>query len=128
MKWLIYGIGTDILEINRIKKSIESNHFIKRVFSEEEIEMFEQKNYSPQTIAANFCGKEAVSKSMGIGISGFSLKDISILRDEKGKPYIKLSGRALLIAKNNKLIFNISLSHTKEYAVAFVTAQQRNGE
>lgn len=127
MNFLNCSVGTDIIEIERIKKSIKSVGFIKRVFSQEEIDLFKLKNYSPQTIAANFCGKEAFSKALGSGVIGFALSDVSILRNKSGKPYIKLSNNAQEIAKSKNLEFDISLSHTKEYAVAVVIAQRRNG-
>lgn len=119
---MIYGVGTDIVEISRIEKSIKSPRFLKKVFSEKEIELLKSKNFNPQTAAANFCAKEAFSKALGTGVRGFALNEVSVLRDELGKPYIELSGKALQLGKN--LNFFVSLSHTKEYAAAFAVAEK----
>ena len=119
---MIYGVGTDIVEISRIEKSMKSQRFINKVFSEKEIELLKKCNFSSETAAANFCAKEAFSKALGTGIRGFALNEVSVLRDEFDKPYIELSGNALKIGKN--LNFYVSLSHTKEYATAFAVAEK----
>lgn len=116
----IYGIGIDIVEVQRIKKAIDKNkNFLTRVFNEEEIKMFEEKKYNILTIAGNFAAKEAFSKAIGTGIRNFNFNDIIVLRNELGKPYIKIN-------KNLKNICNdfrvqnimVSISHSKNYAVA----------
>ena len=73
-----------------------------------------------QSIAANFAAKEAFSKALATGIRGFSLNEISVLRDGLGAPYIKLSGKALEAAKG--LRFKVSITHTKTVASAIVLA------
>lgn len=116
----ILDIGIDIVEIERIKQSLEKNgNFLKRLFTENEIELFESKSYSPQTIAGNFAAKEAVSKSLGLGIRGYDFKDIEILRDELGKPIVKTHNNLEKICKNyNVLEIKVSISHGKDYAIA----------
>ncbi len=121
---MIYGVGTDILEVSRIEKSLKLNRFVKRVFSSLEYELFEKKKMNPQTIAANFCGKEAFFKAVGTGIQFSEMNKVSVLRNENGKPYIHLEGK--LAKKYENIDFYISLSHTEEYAVAFVTAEKRS--
>ncbi len=114
------NIGIDSVEIARIEKSLEAAGFLEKVFSDEEIGFFKSKNMRAESIAANFAAKEAFSKSIGTGIRGFSLNEISVLRDELGAPYLKLSGKALEAAKG--LYFKMSITHTKTVATAIVLA------
>lgn len=113
---MIFGIGTDIIEIKRIEDAIEHKDFCQRYFSDSENAYFKTRNYSPQSIAGNFCAKEAFSKALGTGIRGFSLKDIEVLRDECGKPYI-------LFHKTHSYTIHVSISHSKLYAVAQVVLE-----
>lgn len=123
---MIYNIGTDIIEISRIEKSLENPRFLEKFFSNYEKQVFLLKSFAPQTVAVNFCGKEAFSKSLGTGVSGFSLNEVSILRDDLNAPYIFLEGRAKDIAVSKNLDFKISLSHSKEYATATVISFYKN--
>ncbi len=118
----IYGIGTDIIEIERIKKAMSQKGFIARVFSEAEISLLDTMKTPYPSAAANFCAKEAFAKALGTGVRGFSLSEISALRDDMGKPYIELSGAALKLAEEKGLRFELTLSHSKEQAVAFIIA------
>ena len=121
---MIIGIGTDIIEIDRIKKAIENNkNFLKKVFTIKEIEMFEKRNMRFEVIAGNFAAKEAISKAIGTGIRGFSLLDIQILRDELGKPIAYLSNNIDKVIKKNYTI-NISISHNKTSAIAFAVLEE----
>ena len=113
------GIGTDIIEISRIEKSIKSEAFLKRVFSERERELIEKKG-APGA-AANFAAKEAFSKALGTGVRGFSLCEVEVLREDNGKPYIALSGRAEKLMGKRKI--EVSLSHTDSLALAFVVIE-----
>lgn len=121
---MIFGVGTDIIEIERIERAIEKERFLNRYFTEKERSFFADKKGKIQSIAANFSAKEAVAKAMGLGFSGFGAEEIEILRDEKGKPYVHLQGRAEEKAKNSGIVtFHLSLSHSKKYAIAFVVAE-----
>ena len=119
---MIIGIGTDIIEIERIRKTIENTNFLTRFFSDEENQLFLKKNLSPQTIAGNFAAKEAFSKAIGTGFRNFKLEDISILRDSLGKPYIKLSGG--LSEKFGELKIHVSISHSEKYATSYVVIEE----
>lgn len=119
---MIYGTGTDITEIERVARLCENSRFLDRFFSQSENELFKKRNYRPETIAANFAAKEAFSKALGTGIRGFSLREVSVLRDPLGKPYIELSGRALELAAKKRV--HLSLSHSKKYAVAYVIIEE----
>lgn len=121
---MIKGIGIDIIEIDRIRRAIEKNDkFIDRVFTVNEKKAFEEKNHSPQTIAGYFAAKEAVSKALGTGISNMRWKDIEILKDPSGKPYVRLYNNAENLAYSmsiDKIL--ISISHSRENAVALAIA------
>ena len=115
-----YTVGLDMVEIKRIQKSMALPRFLEKVFSLAERELFASRSFSPQTVAANFCAKEAFSKAIGTGIRGFSLDEVSLLRDELGKPYLVLEGSAKEITDSLGLSFSVSVTHTKEYASAVV--------
>ena len=121
---MIIGIGTDIIEINRIRKAVDkTNGFVEKVFTNKEIEMFKEKNMRYEEIAGNFAAKEAISKSFGTGIRGFSLREIEVLRDELGKPIVFLSDNIdRLIGKSYKL--NLSISHNNTSAIAFAILEE----
>jgi holo-[acyl-carrier protein] synthase len=112
------GIGIDMLEINRIRKSAINPRFLSRVFGERELAIYKERGSPASFLAANFCAKEAFSKAVGTGIRGFELKDVQLLRDNLGKPYLSLSGKAKILAGN--MDFDVSVSHTKEHAIAVV--------
>ncbi len=115
-------VGTDIVEVERIKNSCQKERFVKRVYSEEECALFSVKKNPYESMAGNWAAKEAFGKSLGTGVRGFELYEVSVLRDELGCPYLKLTGKALEIAREKQLGFSVSISHTKEYATAVVIA------
>lgn len=117
--------GTDIIEIQRIKESIENygQNFLDKVFTEQEIQYCEKhKKMKYQHYAARFAAKEAVSKMFGTGFNGtFNLKDIEVLNSASGKPEVKLHGKALTLYESGGYSdITISISHCTEYAVCFV--------
>lgn len=116
----MFSIGTDIIEIKRIEKSMKNKKFFEYVFGQEEYEMLKSKKFSSESVAANFCAKEAFFKSIGTGIRGYGLKNVQVLRDELGKPYFKFSGKVLEEVEKKECKFSVSLSHSKEYALATV--------
>ena len=121
----IYGIGTDIVCINRIKKSIKNKTFINRLFSKEEMSKCSKLTNSNNCYAKRFAAKEAFSKALGTGISnGINFNEIIVLNEKNGKPFIKLRGKTMEIIKKKfkkKPTIALSLSDEKQYAVAFVT-------
>lgn len=121
---MLYGIGTDIIEITRIKNAKQS--FLQKTFTEQELDYFYQKGSRPETLAAMFAAKEAAAKAIGTGFRGFLPIDIEVLHDEKQKPFIKPSKKlaSLLEQMEIKAQFQLSLSHCQEYAVAFVILYQ----
>ena len=115
--------GVDIIEISRVKESIESlgERFINRVFTEKEIEYCEsKKNQKYQHYAARFAAKEAVFKALSWKLEdkyAICWKDIEVVDDKQGRPSLNIIGMNLNGIEN----IDISLSHCKEYAVANVT-------
>lgn len=116
---MIKGIGTDIVEIARIKKSIENKRFLDKYFTAQENTLFKKRDYRVETIAGNFAVKEAVSKVLGTGFIGFTLTDIEVLRDHRGKPYIHLYREAKNLAQASQIRdIHVSISHSEHYVVA----------
>ena len=121
----IYGIGTDIVRVERIKKFLIKKSFLNKLFSIEEILKCSKKINSKNCFAKRFAAKEAFSKALGTGISnGINFNEIIILNEKKGNPFIKLKGKTMQTIKNKfkkKIQIDLSLSDEKNYAVAFVT-------
>ena len=122
----LYGIGTDIVKISRISKSIKKKTFVNRLFNKDEIFKCEKTKNSANCFAKRFAAKEAFSKALGTGVAkGINFKEIIVLNEKNGKPYIKLikntkkSVDRMLKIKNYKI--SLSLSDEDKYAVAFVT-------
>jgi holo-[acyl-carrier protein] synthase len=121
----IIGLGTDIVNINRIKKiySKYGNHFLDKILtkSEKKIENQTTKLKNIETIAKRFAAKEAISKAIGFGFSkGIHFKNIEIYNDKNGKPYANVNGKAKKMLSKISKKYNIflSLSDDKPWAVA----------
>lgn len=117
---MIYGVGCDIIETARVKKSCERQGFLTRVYSEREREAFAG---DLSKLASNFAAKEAFSKALGTGVRGFSLDEVSVLRDELGKPYYAFSGKAARIVERLGVTAHLSLSDTAELKLAFAVLE-----
>ena len=115
------SVGTDIIEIERIKTAIERNEkkFLTSIYTENEIKYCEARKLQKyQSYAARFAAKEAVFKALSDYIDfEFSLKDFEVQNDDSGKPNIKLNFKLQELDS-----IEVSISHCKEYAVAYVTA------
>jgi holo-[acyl-carrier protein] synthase len=120
---MIKGIGIDIIEVSRIKGMMDKygDKFFKRILTDKEIEYCRSYNMNPEVhFAGRFASKEAYSKAIGTGISkNFGWKDIEILNDEKGKPYIRHTKET----EFSNLHFEISISHTNNYGCAVVICE-----
>ena len=126
----IIGIGVDIIDNNRIKKSIKNQNFIKRVFTTKEINTSKSMKNKINFYAKRFAAKEAFAKALGTGFrKNLNFKDIEILNDNLGKPYYNINNKIKKILKkisNSKsLDLFLSLSDEKSYSVAFVTIQTK---
>jgi len=118
---MIFGIGTDIIEVERIAKSYEKEHFQKRVYTEREQELIAGNE---QRAAGNFAVKEAVVKAFGTGFGKIGPKEIEALRSENGKPYVVLHGEAKTFCETNQITrIHVSISNTKVYATAYVVLE-----
>ncbi|QUH25661.1 holo-ACP synthase [Serpentinicella alkaliphila] len=117
---MVKGLGVDIIEIRRIANAIEKNpKFLKRVFNDTELESVYNKSDKSTSLAGYFAAKEAVAKSLGIGIKSIKWTDIEIKKDIHGKPYVKLHNNAEKIAYSKHICeILISISHSKENAIA----------
>lgn len=120
-----YKVGNDIIEVERVESSIQKlgESFLNRVFTPAEIEYCESKNKMKyQHYAARFAGKEAIFKAISEFLGNkyeIGWKDIEILNDNKGKPYVSLRKKEL-----SNIKVDLSLSHLKEYAIATAIARK----
>lgn len=124
---MIFGLGTDIVEVERIKKKVESdNGFKEKVFTSSEILYCENQTFKAENYAARFAAKEAFFKALGTGwIGEMSFLEIEIVKDGLGKPILKLHGKVKEEAdlKGIKNL-HISLSHIKSTAQAVVILEK----
>ncbi len=116
---MIVGIGNDIISINRFNNI--SERFIHEVYTEREVNA---ANGHPSFFAANFSVKESVSKAFGTGIRGFKVKEIEVLRDELGKPYVIIHGKAKELSERLGItrIF-VSISDTNDLVMTMAVAE-----
>ena len=125
----IIGIGVDIIDNLRIKKSIKNKIFLKKIFTKKEILLSKKIIDKSSYFAKRFAAKEAFSKSLGTGFrNGLSFKDISIINDNLGKPSFSLSNKLNDYIKKRfklkKFIFLLSITDEKKYSLAFVIFQK----
>lgn len=116
------SVGVDIVEIERVEAAVErwGERFLRRVYTPEEIAYCQGR--MPE-IAVRFAAKEAISKALGTGMRGIGWREMEILGDERGKPLVLLHGQAKARAEELGLSeWAISLSHSRDYALAFVVA------
>jgi len=125
---MIFGIGTDIIEVARIEKQINSGSaFKKKIFTSHEIDYCDSKKFSAQNFAARFAAKEACFKAIGTGWrDGFAFNEIEVVNDDLGKPELVFYGEVKKFIEINKIInSNISLSHIKEVVTAIVILEKQ---
>ena len=116
-------LGTDIIEIDRIKQAIErSNRFRQRVYTEHEIAYCENKHTGVyQSYAGIYAAKEAFMKALGTGLRYGSWQDIEVCHDEFGAPYLSITGAFKKIIQERICTeFIVSISHCREYAMSTV--------
>jgi holo-[acyl-carrier protein] synthase len=121
------AVGVDLIELARIRRAVERHgeRFLVRVYTPDEIGRYRER--LPE-LAARFAAKEAVSKALGVGVrqisdQGIGWQEVEVLPDPLGKPLLRLSGRARELAEQQGLRqWAISLSHDRDYVVAFVVA------
>ncbi|MCQ4671119.1 holo-ACP synthase [Lactonifactor longoviformis] len=122
---MIYGIGTDILNIRNIEKAVSdiTDPFVRKTYTENEIALITSRPLPLYSFATRFSGKEAVFKSLSADGNSLRLNEIEILENELGQPTVTLHGNAKKLAEAKGISqILISLSYDTDYAVAFATA------
>ena len=120
--------GVDLIEIARVERALtrHGERFLERVFTPAEVRYARRR---PAELAARFAAKEAVAKALGVGMrmiarDGIGWQEAEIVGDHRGKPLVRLRGRAADRADELGLTeWSVSLSHTQEHAIAFVVAR-----
>jgi holo-[acyl-carrier protein] synthase len=124
---MVLGLGTDLIEIERVQHSIDQfgERFLHRVFTEGEIVFCLKKKQSAESFAARFAAKEAGAKALGTGISrGVSWKEIEVRREPGERPTLHFSGRAEERAQAMGVRnVQLSLTHSREVAMAMVIVE-----
>ena len=124
---MIVGLGTDLIEIARIERSLQrfGEAFLRRVYTAGEIAYCMAKKNSAESLAARFAAKEAGAKALGTGISrGVSWREFEVRRNPGQRPELHLSGRAGQIADGLGIRrLSLSLTHSREFAMAVVIAE-----
>ena len=122
----ILGHGVDVIECPRVQKLLEEHgdRFLKRVFTDHELDYCHKHKESTQHLAGRFAAKEAVLKALGTGMRGrMKWTDVEIANDDLGKPEITLSGESADVAEQKGVCrVLVSISHTREHAVASAIA------
>ena len=122
----VFGIGTDIVECDRIATMIDKHDklFIDRVYTPTEIEYCSGRKSSVQHFAGRWAAKEAILKSLGTGwAKGISWTDIEVVNEMGGRPKVRIGGGAREICEQKGITdVLISISHTESYATAYATA------
>ena len=122
---MIYVIGTDIVQVSRIQRSLDryGELFARRILAESELVDFRRTLQPARFLARRFAAKEALAKAYGTGFTGgLTFRDIAVTHDAAGKPILQLAGRAAELQRERGIGEDfISISDEREYAVAFVT-------
>jgi holo-[acyl-carrier protein] synthase len=117
---MIAGIGTDIIEIERIGRACAKPSFAAKIFTKSELDQC----VGAESLAGRFAAKEAVAKALGSGFSRFGPTEVEIVSDKLGKPSAKLLGEAKSLAESlGVTVTHVSISHCREYATAFAVAE-----
>ncbi len=126
---MIVGVGTDIVEVERIRRAVEDprtgERFKRRVYTSGEIQYCMKRRNSSESFAVRFAAKESVMKALGVGFGdGIGWREIEIVRED-GRPRIELHGKAHnRAAELGVTEWHLALSHSGENAVAFVIAER----
>ena len=126
----ILGIGVDIIENKRIKKSIKNSNFKNRTYSAKELKLSSLTINKASFFSKRFAAKEAFAKALGTGFrDGLNFKDIEIFNDKSGKPHYLINSKIKNYIKKKKKVKNfelfLSISDEKEYSIAFTIIQKK---
>ncbi len=126
---MIKGIGTDIVEIDRIKSAIErlGDKFVQRILTVNEQQIFQEHHQPIAYLAKRFAAKEAVAKALGTGIAkGVGFQQIETFNEASGEPKVRLMDSALELQSSKGVThIHLSLSDEQRYAVAYVVLEGR---
>ena len=118
----LIGVGTDVIQVERIKEAMQDENFLNRILSEKEKEFLENRNANAETYAGRFAAKEAISKALGTGFRGnITASNIEIINNELGKPVVKL-----LTDEYPDVLFQLSIAHIDEIAMACAVAYKED--
>jgi holo-[acyl-carrier protein] synthase len=121
---MIVGIGVDIVEVERMRRAVEryGDHFVRRVFTEDEAGYCRRCAHPEQRFATRFAAKEAALKALGVGwTQGLQFTEVEITNNELGAPSISFSGRALELSRGLGVErIHVSLTHHRDFAIAQV--------
>ena len=124
---MIYGVGTDVVEVSRIAKALErfGDDFAKKILSPEEFLVFQKNNLKENFLAKRFAAKEAFAKALGTGFrGGVNVKSIIVINNELGRPDIKLDENVARLLEEKKIkSCHLSISDEKNIAAAFVVLE-----
>ena len=123
---MIAGVGIDLCEISRMEKLLSDGRFLSRFFSAEEQDYISGKGKTAaQSMAGIFAAKEALTKALGVGLSGGALSDIAVLHDDSGAPYYDLRGAWARLCQEKRVDrFHLSISHEGRLAAAMCLAER----
>ncbi len=133
---MIYGIGTDILQINRIDAALQRHglRFAEKILGNDELEKFHRRDAqlharAVRFLATRFAAKEAFAKAIGLGIRmPMTWRAMQTLNAPSGKPIVRTSGLLAQFMRNNRLSAQVSITDEADYAVAFVIIEKHDGE
>lgn len=119
------SIGTDLAEVARIRKAMENPRFLVEFFTEAERSYILARIHRSSLLPVPWAAKEAFSKAVGTGVRGWSLREVEVLHDPLGRPFLQLHGRAA--RQFAGYAFSLSISHTAAMASAVVLAEKQGG-
>src|SRR5688572_7617588 len=121
----VIGIGVDVVEIERFRRSLERTPTMReRLFTATELAYVAPKSDPVPSLAARFAAREAVMKSLGLGLGAFGFHDVWVERAESGVPSLAFAGRAAALAADAGVRrWHLSLTHSDLVAVAYVMAE-----
>ncbi len=124
---MIFGIGTDIVEVSRIESSINQfgDDFAKRILADSEFASYQQSQIKPRFLAKRFAAKEAFSKALGTGLRApATFQNIAVSHDDLGKPMLVLAAELQVFLQSKNIVnMHISISDEKNLAAAFVVLE-----
>ena len=124
MASVIRGIGIDVVDIDRFRRSLARTPSMQeRIFTERELAYVAPKADPVPSLAARFASREAVMKAMGLGLGAFGFHEVWVDHLESGEPHLHVTGRAAALAVERGIeTWHLSITHTDQEAIAYVIA------